>query len=856
MSEKRERLYLIDISSFIFRAFYAVRPLTAPSGLPTNAIYGVLSMLLKLLKDYKPQHVVICYDRKEPSFRKEIYDDYKANRSEMPEDLVPQMSVIKNLIDLMGLPSLEVAGFEADDLIGTMAKIARQKYDMEVYVVSGDKDFAQIVDDSVFLVDTMKDSKIGPPGVLEKWGVRPDQFIDYLALVGDSSDNIPGVAGIGPKGAKDLLGQFEDLDGIYKNLDQIKSASLKGKLENGRDSAKLSKKLVTISCDVSVSDNMNDYRLKELKAEPLRELLKELNFKSFEKSIFEDKILQQPAKLESAGTQAEVVAAPEPAKKVDEVEVKTLSSAQLAQQFPKNSEVWFWFSEHGLYFSNGKEIFQTEVPSDEVGKISSDLGWSWCGHDLKKLWHFLKPVNPRAGWDSMLAAYVIKPGEKMEFSHVHSWILGRILSDLPTVSELMQSQYELRETLTQKMKESDVEKVYLGLEIPLVSILYKMESLGICLDVDFLSKEGHDLGAEIKQLELKIHELAGEEFNIGSPKQLSPILFEKLNLTKGKKLKSGIYSTDSDVLESIRTEHPIVEELLKYRELTKLKSTYVDSLPTLVAADGRIHTTFSQAATMTGRLSSIDPNLQNIPIKTERGARVRRAFVAEKTKVLLSVDYSQIELRILAHYSSDPNLIRAFEEDLDIHAITASEVFGVALKEVKSDMRRTAKAVNFGIAYGQGAFGLAETLGIPRGQAQDIIKKYFAKFVGVKEYIENTVVIAKEQGYVETLFGRKRYMDELKSNNPMLRKFGERAAINAPIQGSASDIVKKAMVEINEKIPVSMLLQVHDELIFEGEPDQVEKWRPQIVQIMEKVTALKVPLKANSSVGKSWEAAH
>lgn len=860
-----KRIYLIDISSFIFRAFYAIRPLTSPAGLPTNAVYGVISMLIKLLKEDKPEYVVVCYDRKEPSFRKELYEAYKANRSEMPEDLVPQMPVIKKVIELMGIPAIDSPGYEADDIIGTLAKMGRRKYDLDVMIVTGDKDFGQTVEDHIFLLDTMKGTKMGTAEVFEKWGVHPHQFIDYLALVGDSSDNIPGVAGIGPKGAVTLLSEYKDLEGIYQNLDKIKSASLKAKLENGKDMAMLSRTLVTIVNQVPVSENLEDYHLRGVHAEELRALLKELNFKAFEKALFEDGALQPAlagsnvAREPAASTQRVATAPAEVAERQarsrTELVKKDIKITEIPEHFAKGAPIWVSSTGRGIFISDEKTVYCLEGELQDLGRISEELNLQWKGFDLKTFFHQIQPQKPVAAWDSMLGAYLIKPGESMDYEQVMPWLLGRLPQELPSPEEVIQEQLDLHHALEIELDKSKAHKVLADLELPLIGLLYQMERRGIRLDKELLAHESQTLGKEIHALEIKIHEMAGSQFNIASPKQLSQILFEKLKLSVHKKTKTG-YSTDNEVLEKLRAEHPIADELLTYRELTKLKSTYVDSLPLLVKEDGRIHTTFNQASTATGRLSSTDPNLQNIPIKTERGARVRKAFIAQPGSVLLSVDYSQIELRILAHYSEDKNLIKAFEDDLDIHSATASEVFGVDLKSVTGEMRRTAKAVNFGIAYGQGAFGLAETLGIPRSQAQDIIKKYFARFSGVKDYIESTIEKAKETGFVETIYGRRRYMNELRSNNPMIRKFGERAAINAPIQGSASDIVKKAMIEVASATEVPMLLQVHDELIFEASREAIEADRAKIVAVMEGVTKLRVPLKANSAVGLNWDEAH
>lgn len=848
-----KKLFLVDVSSLFFRAFYAVRSLTSPTGLPTNAIYGFLSMLMKLLKEEKPEYLVFCYDRKEPSFRKEIFDGYKAHRIEMPEDLAPQIPYIKRLAEVMGIPAVEVPGYEADDLIGTLASLGQQNK-MEVFIVSGDKDFGQVIGDHTYLYDTMKGTKIDALGVKEKWGIPPGQFIDFLAIVGDTSDNVPGVRGLGPKGAQKLLEQFGTLEKIYENLDQI-SGSTKDKLEKNKENAFLSKKLVTIVRDVKLSTDISSYRRSPFRREDLIQFLNELNFKTLEKNIW-------PLDLTEVSTNAEVQVKPglvpqqiiEVPQKQSPFELKQIEISELKQCLKMDSEVWGFSSERGVFLAQGNTVFQLHGDIKELGPISDQKNLLWKGFDLKTFWHLIEPQRPRASWDAMLAAYVIKPGASMEFHQILMRFLGEIPAELPDGTDLFSSHLRLEKVLRQQISEVQSEKVFENLDLPLASILFKMEKRGIYLDRQLLAEQSGELTKEIKELEIQIVKEAGENFNVGSPKQLSQILFEKLKLPPGKKIKTG-FSTDNEVLEKLKKVHPIAELVLDYRELAKLKSTYVDSLPQLIQQDGRIHSHFNQALTTTGRLSSNEPNLQNIPIRTHRGARVRRAFAAGPGNSLLSVDYSQIELRILAHFSEDPNLCRAFAEDLDIHSATASEVFAVPLDQVTGEQRRAAKAVNFGIAYGQGAFGLAENLGIPRAEASEIIKRYFTRFSRVQNYIEDTIASAKAKGYVETLDGRRRYMDELKSSNGMIQKFGERAAINAPIQGTASDIVKKAMIVLDQKVKLPMLIQVHDELIFEGQTEEVEDQRSSIVSMMENIIQLRVPLKTNSAVGSNWDAA-
>lgn len=871
-----KKLYLIDVSSMFFRAFYAIRPLTSPSGLPVNAIYGFLSMITKLLKEEKPEYLVFCYDRKEPSFRKEMYEDYKAHRSEMPEDLGKQIPYIKKLAEILNIPSLEVASFEADDLIGTLTKYGRRQ-GMEVVIVSGDKDFAQLIEDHVIIYDTMKDVRYNAQLAFEKWGVRPDQFIDFLSIIGDTSDNIPGVKGIGEKGAIKLLEQFKDIEEIYENIDKIEPKGIREKLIASKDNCLISKKLVTITTDIPIDENLEVYKLREWHKEELRAFLREMNFKTFEKNLLgaegdtqaqdnaqataESKTTPAAAganwyaatsKKPSAEQASEVL--PEIAEyTAQEYPEKKISTRELTEILSENQSLWGFSDEHNFFLGTEKEILSIS-DYENLGILTDTFKIKWKGFDLKEFWHKIGAKTPLAIWDTMLGAYVLKAGDSSDLKKMYKKFIGEDLPELATPSQLYNAHLRFAKIIDEQLKGIHGDKVYHELELPLARILLTMENLGIRIDTELLKKESEDLGSEILELEKKIHAESGDSFNVGSPKQLGVVLFEKLGLPTGKKTKTG-YSTDTDVLESL--DHPIAKLVLKWRELSKLKSTYVDALPVLLSPkDDRLHTSFNQALTSTGRLSSNNPNLQNIPVRTERGQRVRKAFIAHPRMKLLSVDYSQIELRILAHISEDPNLCKAFADDLDIHAATAAEIYGLSLKDVTSEHRRAAKAVNFGIAYGQGAFGLAENLGISRGEAKEIIDRYFIRFKNVRDYIESTIKLAHEQGYVETLFGRRRYIDELNSQNMTLKKFGERAAINAPIQGTASDLVKKAMIEVADKVPVRMLLQVHDELIFEESEDNLNKHLPELVRIMESVAKLRVPLKVNYAIGNNWDEAH
>ncbi|MFP5518707.1 MAG: DNA polymerase I [Bdellovibrionia bacterium] len=862
-----KKVYLIDVSAMFFRAYYAIRPLSSPTGLPVNAIYGFMSMLIKLIKDEKPEYMIFCYDRKEPSFRKALYDGYKANRTEMPEDLAKQIPYIKQIAGLLGVKDLEVPDYEADDIIGSIVA-KKDLWNAQMIIVSGDKDFSQLVQDNVILYDTMKDVRLDSAGVKSKWGVSPEQFIDYLAIVGDSSDNVPGVKGIGEKGALKLLEQFQTLEKIYEQIDAVDSKSIKQKLIDSKEMAFLSKKLVTIVTSVPVSERIEDYRIQSLKRDELRKFLQELNFKTFEKSLLGELSLNgesSPDNKVSLAQSSPATQSPSGGSSTDQASValvkverallteKVLENTQQVLPFEQGQELWGVESPRGVFVADAECVYELPGEPKSWGAKFMALGIKWKGFDLKSFWHRLGISQGHAVWDSMLAAYVLKARDTSEFAKIYESYCHETLPELASASQVFAAQLDLADKLEHELEKIHGKDILEKFDLPLANILLKMENRGIALDKDLLKQQSIKLEQDISVLEKQIIDLAGEKFNVASPKQLGVILFEKLGLEAGKKTKTG-YSTDNEVLQGL--DHPIAPLVLEFRELSKLKSTYVDALPQLADEEGRVHTSFNQALTTTGRLSSTHPNLQNIPIRTPRGQEVRKAFVAGKGLSLLSADYSQIELRVLAHISEDPNLIKAFADDLDIHAATAAEIYGLSLKEVTSDLRRAAKAVNFGIAYGQGAFGLAENLGISRSEAKEIIDRYFTRFKNVKDYIENTIKSAHEKGYVETLFGRRRYIEELSSKNMALKKFGERAAINAPIQGTASDLVKLAMIELDQKIEIPMLLQVHDELIFEGQESKLHDEAKKIISIMENVTKLKVPLKVNYAIGLNWDEAH
>ena len=916
-----KKIYLVDVSSMFFRAFYAIRALTSTQGVPVNAVYGFVSMIVKLLREKNPEYIVFCYDRKEPSFRKELADNYKANRTEMPDDMQVQMPYLKQVARLFGISDFEVPSFEADDLIGTIATLAK-KENFETYIVSGDKDFSQLVDNKTFLYDTMKEVVFTPALVKEKHGVLPDQFIDYLAIVGDSSDNIAGVAGIGPKGAVKLLEDYKTLEGIYENINEISSQSVKDKLLKSKEQAFLAKKLVTIVCDVPLekaipplqinsdlggkvnreASVLEAFRRRPPQVEELRAFFHDLNFKTFEKNLLSDPhfvdggakkaataslqtqsgsaIISQPTSpTQTQAVRQDQFTTVERHATVEHDGLAEQDATELSKAVPINlknfnaeeiqkrleDEKFFIFARSSqLAMGFSQDLYILDMAQAQQIDFT---GLNWSGFDLKKIWHemgvkkdfYLQIKNGKLTSiqdDVMLTVYTLRAADSSSYEKMIKTFLHEEITPETPLDQVYALLLQLQEKINSELEEKKLRTIYEKMERPLIPILFQMEKEGIKIDLPRLKKFSEELGAEILSLEKEIHQLAGENFNVASPKQLGVILFEKLGLEVIKKTKTG-YSTDSDVLEKIK--HPIAAKVVQYREYAKLKSTYVDALPILADAQDRVHTSFNQALTATGRLSSTNPNLQNIPIKTEIGKKVRDSFCSDKGLKLLSLDYSQIELRVLAHISNDAGLISAFQNDLDIHAATAAEVFSVDVKSVTSEQRRIAKAVNFGIAYGQGVFGLAEALGISRTESKEIIERYFKKFKGIKEYIDSTIESAHEKKYVETLFGRRRYIPELDSSNMMLKKFGERAAINAPIQGTASDLVKIAMIDLArllENSDLKMLLQVHDELIFEGNEAVIEENLKPIKFKMENVARLKVPLKVNYAIGDNWGEAH
>ena len=838
--QSKKMLYLVDVSSLFFRAYYAISGhLSNSKGLPTNALYGLLSMTDKFLRENKAENIVYCFDHEKPSFRVKIYPEYKANRGETPEDLKVQIPYIKKMIAALGIPMVEHKGYEADDLIGSLAVTAEKKK-FKVVIVSGDKDFAQLVSDSISLYDPMREVSYDSFGVQEKWGVHPHQINDYLAIVGDSSDNIPGVFGIGPKGAQNLLQKYGNLEEVYKNLDSIQKKTAE-KLEKNKKEAFLSRKLARIVTDIDLKKLVPSFRLQPCQKEILRGILKELEFKTFEKKLCgidvekEQKVKKIPSNLK----------------------LYHLSWDELKELIQPYSKVWV-FAQNNHYFlvHKNKVISLENHGLQKVGRLFSDRRIHWCGYDLKKLWKEFDCAHPIPYWCAMIAAYLIESGPPGGFESICLKYMDGEVKDSCIPGEIYQFHRKLKKELEKRLTELNMIDLYEKVELPLISVLYEMEVKGIKLDSAELKRQAEEVNRQIRSVEKGIFDYAKHEFNISSPKQLADVLFTEMGLKPIRKTKTG-YSTDMEVLNKLKLQHPVISLILEHRELFKLKTTYIEALPPLVKKEtGRVHTHFRQALTATGRLSSINPNLQNIPIKTDRGRKIRKAFIAPKGKKIISADYSQIELRILAHITGDSALCSAFKKDLDIHKATASEIYSVPIEKVTEELRRSAKAINFGLIYGQGSYTLSESLGISVAEANEIIKNYFIQFKKVKKYMDSIVKFAQKHGYVETLFSRRRVIPELSSSRFQIKKWGERVAINTPIQGAASDLVKIAMIKLRNSLYSPLLLQIHDELLFECEDNLLEEEVGKIKEIMENVVDWKVPLKVNIHVGQNWQLAH
>lgn len=842
-----QTLVLLDSNSLINRAFYALPPLTNRQGQQTGAIFGFVNMFLKLVDKYKPDYVVAAFDRKAPTFRKKMYEGYKATRKPMPEELACQLEPLKRLLRAMKVQIAEIDGFEADDILGTLSKRSKCK----TYIVTGDRDSLQLIDEKTTVLLTKKGiSEIVEydEARLKEDGFTPSQIIDLKSLMGDSSDNIPGVAGIGEGTATKLLAEYGTLDNVYAHIDETKGA-LNRKLTEGKESAYLSYKLATIDRDCPIETVPEDMTFTETYDSEVRDILLEFEFgKIADRLNFgqkETKAETPAVKTQTADSEAALL----------DALAKIKESGLLAFDISQRIFVGGYGVSYEVTISDN--LLGEGVDYNAFIRALEPL---ICDEDVRKLcfdkktyMHLLEPygvVMKGVCDDVMLKAYLCDSNRNYKSLSALATAYGVNTDD--GAAALV----ALDDILDSEMREKEQEKLYKELELPLVDVLYFMEKEGFKVDRKYLDELNGELTSETEKLAAEITDLAGEPFNINSTQQLAKILFEKLGLKHGKKTKTG-YSTNVEVLESLRNEHPIIPAILQYRELVKLKSTYLDGMLPLIDKNGRIHTVFKQAVTATGRLSSTEPNLQNIPIRKESGKRIRKMFVPADGNVLVCGDYSQIELRLMAHMSGDKAMIDAFNGGEDFHRSTAARLFGVPFEEVTQDMRRSAKAVNFGIIYGISDFGLSEDLGISVYEARRYMQNYFATYPGVKRFMDDCVAFAKENGYVKTLYGRKRYIPELQASVYATRAFGERVAMNMPLQGTASDIIKAAMIEVDKKLAeggykAKLIMQVHDELIVDcplSEKDNVEKL---LKTCMQNVAELSVPLIADVGSGENW----
>ena len=870
MSEKK-RLLIVDGNSILNRAYYGIRPLSAPDGTPTNAVYGFLNILLKYLEEETPDYLGVAFDLKAPTFRHKMFDDYKAQRKPAPDDFIVQIPIMKEVLSAMDCKCIELEGYEADDIIGTVSKICDEN-DVSCSILTGDKDDLQLSSDNtvVKLVVTRMGNTTTTPydynAVIEKFGVTPSECIDVKGLAGDPSDNIPGVKGVGEKTAVSLIEKYQSIENIYDKIDEIEvTNSVRTKLKNDKDMAFLSKKLATIIRDVPIDFKFEDYKFEEPDEKKLSEIFIRLNFKSFLKRLNLKGVAEDERVIETISSDCE---------KIDIIGAEIML---------KDADSVYYYLNSGMdkmYFSkDGKKVCCCTCDDNFLKSFFENERISKLGYDIKNDIIRLNDKNIKfngIGFDVLIAAYINNPtrtkydldilcfdylGMNMPSSNIEED--GQISMDLGNEDSnddagVLAAIIKLKNFFEADIKKNEQEDLYYKIELPLVEVLADMQITGMYVDKSELEKFGNMLKSRIEVLTSEIYDYAGEEFNINSPKQLGNILFEKLSLPHGKKTKSG-YSTNIDVLNKLMGEHPIIEDIMEYRTLTKLNSTYVDSLISIInPVTGRIHSSFNQTVTATGRISSTEPNLQNIPVRTDIGREIRKMFTAEgDNRVLVDADYSQIELRVLADISGDENMCGAFRNNIDIHRQTASQVFDVPLDEVDSTMRFRAKAVNFGIVYGIGAFSLAQDLKISRKEAYQYIKHYLEHYPKVDEYMKNIVEKAKEDGYVTTMYNRRRYLPELKASNKITQAFGERVAMNAPIQGTAADIIKIAMVNVynrlkREGLKSKLVLQVHDELIVEAVSDEKEAVERVVREEMQNAAKLKVPLIVDLNVGHSW----
>lgn len=845
-----DKIMLIDGNSLLNRAFYALPMLTNAEGQYTNGVYGFLTMLYKVMEQEKPTHIAVAFDRRAPTFRHEQYDGYKAKRTGMPDEMASQLPVLKEVLTAMNIRIFEMDGYEADDILGTLANIAHQK-GMEVVLVTGDRDVLQLVKPDVKVIITKRgitDVEVyDEQAITERYGIKPEQLIDVKGLMGDASDNIPGVPGIGEKTALRLIKQFGSLECVLEHIDEVSGDKLKKLLTEYREQAIMSKQLGSIQCCVPIDDDLDKCRCKGPDAVKLKEIYQRLDFKSLLSKIPQNND-EEFAGKDPIGSDVYNVA--------DDDDIE-----QLGKNLSNVNELCVYSNDVLSLSEDELKVYNISVKRsvpDIVAAVLSNPKVYKHVYDAKRLIVSMNKshINVEGiDFDAMIAAYLLDPSQ-------NNYDIKRLVKQYLEIADDAASHagylWRLMNIMLPQIKENEMNALFYDIEMPLTRVLADMEINGFTVDVQMLKELADDFERMIDGLTKEIYVLAGEEFNINSPKQLGAILFEKLKLPVGKKTKTG-YSTDIEVLKQLQLQHDIVPKIIDYRQLTKLKSTYIDGLMNMAdPITHKIHSNFNQTVTVTGRISSTEPNLQNIPVKTELGHQIRKAFVPSSPDyLLLDADYSQIELRVLAHMSRDQNMIDAFLKGQDIHARTASEVFGIPLEQVTPLMRSRAKAVNFGIVYGISDFGLARNIGISRSEAKQYIEQYFARYNGVRRFMDETIEFAKKHGYVTTMFKRRRYLPELASSNRTVRSFGERAAMNTPIQGTAADIIKKAMVDIYSALKENeyrskLILQVHDELIIEVHRDEVDEIKDLVKDKMEGVVKMDVPLVADIHVGENW----
>jgi DNA polymerase-1 len=852
--------------SHIYRAFFAVKGLTNRDGMPTNAVYGFTSMLKKLIREETPELLAVAFETIGPTVRHEQFEDYKATRPKMPDELSIQIPYIRRVCEAFQIPVIEFQKYEADDVIATLCRQGKEA-GFEVVIVTIDKDLFQLVEEKVSILDTRSNTFFDVEKVEEKWGVKPSQILDLLSLIGDSSDNIPGAPGIGEKGAKDLISKFESLENLLANREEVSRKSYRNSLEENEGQILASRELIRIYDDLPLEVKLEDLKVEEPDTPQLRELFTQLGFTSF--------LSELAPKKPEAGLKTHRVESGESVKALS----KKLKAGRIAAAIWTEGQGILTAPPFGLAVADGSGNVWY-LPAETLKTHQAEIGSllienQWVFHDLKSVLLALQNgeySQPSDCLDTMLISYLLEPNKSdYSLAQVGLEYLGYrvgetgeqqklILDESPEqLCEKANAVYKLSKELMQKVIDNGLEKVLTDIELPLVEVLVDMESRGVRIDSGFLGGMSYEITRELKTLEEKVFELAGEEFNLNSPRQLSQVLFEKMQLPPVKKTgKAGHYSTGVEVLEELSEKYDIANYILEYRELAKLKSTYLDSLPKLVnPKTGRIHTSYNQMVASTGRLSSSNPNLQNIPIRTAQGKKVRKAFIPKEGFEIVAADYSQIELRVMAHLSGDPVLTDAFNQGEDIHTRTAMEVFGTESGLAAQEMRRRAKVINFGIMYGLSPFGLAKSLKISHAEARQFISDYFANYQGVKNWIDKTLEEVEATGYVKTLFGRIRQIPEMKSKNRNLREFGKRTAVNAPIQGTAADLIKMAMIAIyrrliKEELESRLILQVHDELVLEVKPDESEVIRTILKEEMEGVAELSVPLTIEIASGPSW----